>query len=347
MSVLRKAFQRCVQIAPIPGVSSLRPLLCSNFNAICISMQAHTTCQAFKSKHDQDDQLYVNERIRRSTAAAKSEQTKQGKKKDFQRHRILVYGLSKRTTKRSVVEYFEKFGEIWDCHVKKQIATVEFQSPTQAFAAANNFNHFIDGQDVSVMAYSETDIRKRQIIVRGLSEETSPLSLRKFYSQFGEIALCRIAREEKNVSLGYAYIVFDSEEAVDLALNSLPHRIQDLEITEVEGTPVPPDLECTLEVRDLSLKTTNESLENFYSQFGELTRCEVKGEKSKANKGGQVVRYGIVEFVKKKSRSRAMSKRPHVIDGKEITDVIPLKNRPNKKKKAAPAATEEEKESDV
>ncbi|KAI1707757.1 RNA recognition motif domain-containing protein [Ditylenchus destructor] len=345
MSALQKVLQRCFKTAAVPGVSSLfRLQLCSSFNVICTSRQAHITSkfQAFKIKRDPGDELLAHLRIGRLKAPAKSEQFKRDKKKVFQDHRILVYGLTKRTKEKSVLKHFGRFGKVLDCHVKKQTASVEFQTQTQAAAAVGTLEHHIDGQEVSVMAYSATDLRKRQIIVRGLSEETSPSTLRKFYSQFGEIALCRIAREEQNVSLGYAHVIFDSEEAVELALNSLPHRIGDMEITEVERTPMPPDMERTIEVRDLSLETTNESLEKFYSQFGEVTRCEVKGTKT--------IRHGTVEFVTKKAMMRAMSKLPHFVDGKEIIDVKRYKSKrkksKEKKKLAAAAAAKEAEETD-
>ncbi|KAI1708665.1 RNA recognition motif domain-containing protein [Ditylenchus destructor] len=234
-------------------------------------------------------------------------------------HRIFVGGLSKYTTEESMRAYFNKFGFVKDCDIDRDQSTglpkktgyVEFESCGQANRAIESFPHVIDGQEVGVRPYFN-NFKKNQIIVHGLPQDTSQIALRKFYSQFGQVTHCIISRDEGNISRGYAFVSFKSGKAVDLALNSLPHCIDGKEISDVHRTRSDRKRELTLRVFDLSLETTEESLREFYSRFGQLTRCELNLNPKTE------VRYGTVAFSKQEELDRALDAEPHVIDGSEV-----------------------------
>ncbi|KAI1714130.1 RNA recognition motif domain-containing protein [Ditylenchus destructor] len=130
----------------------------------------------------------------------------------------------------------------------------------------------------------DLNLRKYYISVSGLSINTTPESLREFYSQFGEIAM-------------------------DRALNSLPHCIDGKEINNV-GPSTLGRKELTLQMIDLSTKTTTESLKAFYSRFGPLTDCCINQ--------GTNAKVGEVTFAFQKDMHRALDAQPHVIDGSEV-----------------------------
>ncbi|KAI1708672.1 RNA recognition motif domain-containing protein [Ditylenchus destructor] len=235
--------------------------------------------------------------------------------------RIFVSGLSKFTTEGSMRAYFRKFGSVKGCSIDRDQSTglpkktgyVEFEFNGQANRAIESFPHVIDGQEVDVRPYfNQDDYKKNQIIVRGLPQDTSQMQLSNFYSQFGQVLNCKIIRDEGNVSRGYAFVSFKSGEAVDLALNSLPHLIDDIEISDVKRIRGVRKRELTLRVFDLSPETTEESLREFYSRFGQLTRCELRLNPKTE------VRYGTVAFSKQEELDRALDAEPHVIDGSEV-----------------------------
>ncbi|KAI1705227.1 RNA recognition motif domain-containing protein [Ditylenchus destructor] len=145
------------------------------------------------------------------------------------------------------------------------------------------------------------NLRKYYIAVFELSKETTPESLREFYSQFGEIAFCDIIFEGKPNAFGSRH----------RALNSLPHCIDGKDTKNVQLGKLGPK-RLTLKVLDLSPNTTAKSLKAFYSKFGWLNDCWIK----KAYRGiGQV---GEVTFANQKDMHRALDAQPHVIDGSEV-----------------------------
>ncbi|KAI1699066.1 RNA recognition motif domain-containing protein [Ditylenchus destructor] len=144
------------------------------------------------------------------------------------------------------------------------------------------------------------NLRKYYICVRDLSKETTPESLREFYSQFGEIASCFIIFQGKPNQLG----------SKTRALNSSPHCVDGKEIKTTLGTPVKKQL--TLKVTDLSPKTTIESLKVFYSKFGWLNRCKIHKNTT------EIGHVGEVTFAYQKDMNRALDAQPHVIDGSEV-----------------------------
>ncbi|KAI1708990.1 RNA recognition motif domain-containing protein [Ditylenchus destructor] len=150
------------------------------------------------------------------------------------------------------------------------------------------------------------NLRKYYINIRGLSRETTPESLREFYSQFGEIAYYAIVFPGESHEFGS--VAFTSREAMDHALNSLPHCI-DGKATKKVRPGVPGRNQLTLQLVNLSPKTTNESLKAFYSKFGPLNNCWIKPGITDA---------GYVTFVNHKDMHRALDAQPHVIDGSEV-----------------------------
>ncbi|KAI1708987.1 RNA recognition motif domain-containing protein [Ditylenchus destructor] len=145
------------------------------------------------------------------------------------------------------------------------------------------------------------NLRKYYIHVRELSKEATPESLREFYSQFGEIACCNIIFAEESNKFGS--VAFTSREAMDRALNALPHSIDGKEIKNVRPGVLGKG-QLTLQVTNLSPKTTTESLKAFYSKFGSLNNCCT-------NKGPKA-EIAEVTFAKQKDLHRALDAQPHM-----------------------------------
>ncbi|KAI1714141.1 RNA recognition motif domain-containing protein [Ditylenchus destructor] len=128
------------------------------------------------------------------------------------------------------------------------------------------------------------NLRKYYVNIRGLSINTTPESLREFYSQFGEI--------------------------MDRALDSLPHCIDGKETNSVGPVISLGKKQRTLMVLDLSPKTTPESLKAFYSKFGWLDAYYVDQ--------GANGKVGKVTFANQEDMHRALDAQPHIIDGSEV-----------------------------
>ncbi|KAI1714131.1 RNA recognition motif domain-containing protein [Ditylenchus destructor] len=146
------------------------------------------------------------------------------------------------------------------------------------------------------------NLRKYYIGINGLSKKTTPESLREFYSQFGEIAFCAVMFPGERKHFG----------SMSRALNSLPHCIDGKEIKNVQPG-ILGRKQLTLQVIDLSPKTTIESLKSFYSKFGRLNNCWLKQGTT-----AEVGQFGEVTFAYEKDMHRALDAQPHVIDGSEV-----------------------------
>ncbi|KAI1699577.1 RNA recognition motif domain-containing protein [Ditylenchus destructor] len=169
-------------------------------------------------------------------------------------------------------------------------------------------NDILDDQRAALVPSSSKNLnlRKYFINIRDLSKETTPESLREFYSQFGEIASCDVILQGKSKQFGS--VAFTSKEA---AMNSLPHCIDGKEIKVIPTMLSKKHL--TLQVLDLAPETTTESLKTFYSTFGSLKSWRIN---KRATGIGQVV--GEVIFSTQKDMHSALDAQPHVIDGSEV-----------------------------
>jgi RNA recognition motif-containing protein len=80
-----------------------------------------------------------------------------------------------------------------------------------------------------------------------------------------------------------------------------------------DNRPLEPEQFRKLFIGALSLNTTDESLQGFYSQFGEIVDCVVMRDSNKKSRG-----FGFVAFAKSEQVDKAMAARPHTIDGKKV-----------------------------
>ncbi|KAI1698918.1 RNA recognition motif domain-containing protein [Ditylenchus destructor] len=234
---------------------------------------------------------------------------------------IFVGGMSKFTTVQSLYNYFLPFGTITGCRLARNKLTgtpmeygfVEFELIKQAESVCESQPHVIDDQVVGIRLVSHKELaQKFKLFVGGLSKETSVETLRKYFSKFGQIVQCAIPRNEVNGSRGFGYVTLKSQEAINNALNSSPHCIDNKNVNvSLAG---PRQREFTIIVQKLSPNTTNESLRAFYSRFGELTQCNIKFDRQTGQSRG----FGYVSFCSQKELNSAINVNPHIIDGVEV-----------------------------
>ncbi|KAI1711268.1 RNA recognition motif domain-containing protein [Ditylenchus destructor] len=151
--------------------------------------------------------------------------------------------------------------------------------------------------------------RRYHILVKGFSGRMTEDALQKFYSNFGDVIRCNIVDGER-FREAHAYVVFSSKEAMNLAVSTFPHRINN---ETVRGRIGNLKTELTLRLLNLSPETTEESLKEFYSRFGRKTRCEVR----KGSEAGER-KLGYVAFGSQEELDRALDAQPHLIDGSEV-----------------------------
>ncbi|KAI1701659.1 RNA recognition motif domain-containing protein [Ditylenchus destructor] len=240
---------------------------------------------------------------------------------------LMVAGLSKETTVAALRECFSKKWDVTKCLIVRNKQTgaslkygfVEFGTVEQAKHALE-FDHFINGKQVNAKMNDNKELTvKYRIHVGGLLKktsgglhETSQETLHCYFSKFGDIFECGIVRSEENLSKGFGYVTYKSQDSVDRALNSRPHSIDGKEVFVEHATPRRNEL--TLFLGNLSPKTTDESLRDHFSKYGHLTQCNVKID----HKTGHSRGFGYVAFALKEEFERARAAYPHIIDGVEV-----------------------------
>ncbi|KAI1710365.1 RNA recognition motif domain-containing protein [Ditylenchus destructor] len=235
---------------------------------------------------------------------------------------IMVANLSKDTTEDSLRKHFiKKNWDMRDCQIirhkktgiSRQFGFVEFATAAEAELASKD-RHFIDCKEVSVKMSGTKDLDdKYRIFVGGLLKETSGKTLHHYFSQFGDVFECHIVHNEDNLSKGFGFVTYKSQDSVDRALNARPHSI-DNKVVDIEHTP-PCPRKLTMFVGNLSPKTTDESLRKHFSKYGQLTQSEVKID----SKTGLSRGFGYVGFRSKEKLERAQAAQPHIIDGVKVT----------------------------
>ncbi|KAI1702985.1 RNA recognition motif domain-containing protein [Ditylenchus destructor] len=235
---------------------------------------------------------------------------------------VMVAGLSKDTTEDSLRQYFRKKSwNVTDCKLIRNKMTgaslkygfAEFPTVDEA-ELASKARHFIDCKVVNVKMKSGKELDKKyRIFVGGLLKETSQETLYEYFSQFGDVFACVVHYNEDNLSRGFGSVTYKSQDSVDRALNFQPHSIDNTVVTVKHATIRPRDL--TMFVGNLSPKTTDESLREHFSKYGQLSDCYVKIDpKTELSRG-----FGYVNFKSKEEFKRAQSAHSHVIDGVKVT----------------------------
>ncbi|KAI1710963.1 RNA recognition motif domain-containing protein [Ditylenchus destructor] len=235
---------------------------------------------------------------------------------------LFVAGLSKDTTEDSLRKYFRKKNwDMTDCRIardkmtgaSRQFGFVEMATVEEAELASKD-RHFIDCKVVSVQMKGNKELdEKYRIFVGGLSQETSQETLHDHFSQFGDVHACVVHYNEDNLSRGFGSVTYKSQDSVDRALNSQPHNIDNKVVSVKHATIRPRDL--TMFVGNLSTQTTDESLREHFSNYGQLSDCYVKIDRKTGLSRG----FGYVAFGSKEELERARSAHPHTIDGVKVT----------------------------
>ncbi|KAI1701657.1 RNA recognition motif domain-containing protein [Ditylenchus destructor] len=259
-------------------------------------------------------QLYAHQNFSSSSSGFND-----SRKSERDSRTLMVAGLSKDTTVAALRECFSKKWDVTKCIIVRDKKTknslrygfVEFATVEEAKHALE-FDHFIDGKEVNVKLKSGKELQdKYRIFVGGLLTETSGATLHEHFSKFGDIFDCGIVRDENNLSRGFGYVTYKCQESIDRALNSPPLSIDNTVVTVKHSTPRQSEL--TLFVGNLSPKTTDESLREHFSKYGQLTDCDVKTDRQTGQSRG----FGYVGFASQEELDSALNDQ-HVIDGVEV-----------------------------
>ncbi|KAI1700055.1 RNA recognition motif domain-containing protein [Ditylenchus destructor] len=248
-----------------------------------------------------------------------------------QKFTLFVGGLSKETSVEILRDYFSKFGDVEKCVIPRNVDNssrgfgyVGFKSEKSMNAALGASSHCIDNKVVEIR---QTSVRQREFtfIVKNLSPNTTSESLHAFYSRFGRLTQCNVKFDLKTgQSRGFGYVTFSSREEILNALSELPHII-DGKIVSTREPKI--DEQLSVSVAGLPPDTTDDSLFEIFSKYGEIVHSEVKRDRST----NRPLDYGFVSFETAEQAVQALNGGPYFLEGKALR-VKPGKPLPLSKK---------------
>lgn len=165
----------------------------------------------------------------------------------------------------------------------------------------------------------------RKLFLGGLDYSTTEDGLRSHFDKYGKLVDVVVMRfPDTKRSRGFGFITFSTSAEADAAFEDRPHTIDSATIETKRATPREEmnkaggtgntETHRKLFIGGLNYSTTDETLKEYFSKFGELVDCVVmKFRDTKRSRGFGFVTYATVEQV-----DECQSNRPHTIDGTKV-----------------------------
>ena len=169
-------------------------------------------------------------------------------------------GLDYETTEQSVGTYFETWGPLAECCIKRfpdgrsrGFAFVTFCSLAALEQCLATPGHMIDNkkvdlrraasgkeEDLEVLrakAYNPEADELKKLYVGNIDTDTSEEQVRDYFLQYGNINEISLATTPDGVSKGFAHITFDTAGSVDGVQENRPHSLNDRKLETKRATP--------------------------------------------------------------------------------------------------------------
>ncbi|KAL3510652.1 hypothetical protein ACH5RR_030053 [Cinchona calisaya] len=164
----------------------------------------------------------------------------------FNCRKIFIGGLAKDTTLDQFVKYFGKYGEITDSVIMKDRHTgrprgfgfITYADPVVVDTVIAE-THIINDKQVEIKrtipkgSAESKDFKTKKIFVGGIPTSVTEDELKSFFSKFGKVVEQEIIRDHVTKrSRGFGFIVFETEQDVDILLSN--GNMIDMAGTQVE-----------------------------------------------------------------------------------------------------------------
>ena len=140
---------------------------------------------------------------------------------------------------------------------------------------------------------SKTDKKKlnnKNLLIKNLDSTVTTKDLNIIFSQYGEIASCKLEYDQEGKSKGYGYVSYSDPECADKAIEQLNGKEINGKIVEVTVL-IPSKNKCSIYVKNFPRDFAEEDLKKFFSKFGEITSIAINRDPKGASKG-----FGFITF---------------------------------------------------
>ncbi|XP_031549001.1 heterogeneous nuclear ribonucleoproteins A2/B1-like [Actinia tenebrosa] len=163
--------------------------------------------------------------------------------------KIFVGGLGPNTSKESLQDYFEKFGQVTDCVLmtdpinkhSRGFGFVTFSDPSTVQKVVNTPVHQLDGKNIDPkpavprgpgqalqtgVAQQKVNNNELKVFIGGIAIGTTEEDIKQYFSGFAEVKNVQlIAEKGTKKPRGFGFVTFDTKEAVNKAVDMHYHQI--------------------------------------------------------------------------------------------------------------------------
>lgn len=163
---------------------------------------------------------------------------------------------------------------------------------------------------------------KFNIFVKKIPKTVTHREFHDYYNKFGSIVSLKLAEDEEGESMGYGFVMYETEEAADKAIketNEVEFHGKKLYVGRfIKNKPKRPIEFNNLFVKNIPKEYSEDKVKAIFSKFGELGSCLIKKPKTEIDnklpeeKKQQIMahQYGFICFKKADSAMKAMSEVP-------------------------------------
>eukprot|EP01124_Arcella_intermedia_P004815 TRINITY_DN1276_c0_g1_i1.p1 TRINITY_DN1276_c0_g1~~TRINITY_DN1276_c0_g1_i1.p1 ORF type:complete len:516 (+),score=83.24 TRINITY_DN1276_c0_g1_i1:61-1608(+) len=231
---------------------------------------------------------------------------------------LYVGDLATEVTENELFETFNTVGPVASIRVCRDsykpfqslgYAYVNFHNPTHAERALELLNNKpILGKPCRIM-WSQRDPSLRKsglgnIFIKNLDATIGIKELHDTFTEFGEILSCKVAVDDNGKSKGFGFVHFKNNEDAQKAIE----RVNGLTLKgkKVYVGLFLPERErlknwTNIYVKNLDPSTTEEDLENKFSEFGKVINVAIRRDENNVSKG-----FGFVNFERHEDAERAV-----------------------------------------
>lgn len=225
---------------------------------------------------------------------------------------VYVGDLDAKVTEANLYEHFRQVGSVMSVRVcldsqsQKSLGYgyVNFQNPNDAERAIEELNGSrIHDRPIRVTRIQRDPAQRKSgvtnVVIKGLAKDTDWSAVKELFSKFGKIFSMKVPTDENGLSRGYAYVMFDREEAAAQAVNDMNGSEINNESITVERykNPAAAREEAARNFTNLYVKNIDKNLSDvqfseLFSQIGEVTSAKVRlSDEGFGNAG-----YGFIAF---------------------------------------------------